>query len=85
MKCCKAGGQQPSGGRDGSAQDPTARHGHTWLPGKGMKDEPRWERKGCCTLKETHLSSDLFALIIAVLKVKQLVKVGGEDSELEYR
>ena len=81
------GAQQPSGGREGSAQDPTVRHGHAWPPGKGTKDELRWEKKGCCTLKETYLSSDLFAdsLIIAVLKVKQLVKVGGEDSGLVYR
>lgn len=82
------GAQQPSGGREVPAQDPTVRHGHTWLPGKGMKDELRWERRGCRMLKETYLSSDLLAdasLIIAVLKVKQLVNVGGEDSELEYR
>ena len=76
--------QQPSGGWERSAQVSTVRHGHTWLPGKGMKDDPRWERKGRCTPTETYLSSDLFAdvsLIIAVFKVKQLFKVGGEDSE----
>lgn len=47
-----------------------------------MEEEQRWERKGCWTLKEADLSSDLSAdptLIIAVLRV------GGEGSELEYR
>lgn len=50
--------------------------------GKGVKEEQRWERKGCWTVKEADLSSDLSAdptLIIAALRV------GGEGSELEYR
>lgn len=67
------GSPQPSGGQEGSAHDPVARHGHTLLPGKGMKDELKWERKGCYALKDTFTLSADASLIIAVLKVKKLV------------
>lgn len=52
------GAQQPRCGLQGSAQNPVLRQGHTWLPGKGMRDELGWEKKGSCPLQETHESSD---------------------------